>query len=148
MENLKQKPNEEKIIKFFMNNSWEKLMRVNEENALEACLWLHRLIAVKASNDDIINTFRLFSCGGFQMRKDMDCDTSAQAYQTELKGVSLLILKEALKRILQGKVEGMSKKFIPRASDFSEYCEELEKDLLSRAKTLHELITGEFRIDY
>ncbi|WP_330169040.1 hypothetical protein [Bartonella grahamii] len=100
MENLKQKPNEKRIINFFMNNSWEKLIRVNEENALEACLWLHRFIAVKASNDDIANTFRLFSAGGFQMRKDMDYDAYAMAYQTELKGVSLLVLKEALKRIL------------------------------------------------
>ncbi|WP_375641566.1 MULTISPECIES: hypothetical protein [unclassified Bartonella] len=62
--------------------------------------------------------------------------TPLQAYQTELKGISLLILKESLKRILQSKVEGMLKKIIPRVTDFSEYCEEIEKDLLSRAKTL------------
>ncbi|MET3560819.1 hypothetical protein ABID39_001535 [Bartonella japonica] len=123
-------------------------MRLNEDNALEACLWLHRLIAVKASNDDIANTFRLFSASGFQMRKDMDSDACVMAYQTELKGVSLFVLKEALKRIVCGKVEGMSKKFMPRASDFSEYCEELEKDLLSRAKTLHEFMTGEFKSDF
>lgn len=99
-------------------------MWVNKENALKAW-WRHRFIAIKASNDDISDTFRLFSCGGFHMRKDMDYDTSSQAYQTELKGISLLILKESLKRILQSKVEGMSKKIIPRATDFFKYCEEI-----------------------
>lgn len=78
----------------------------------------------------------------------MDYDAYSMAYQAELKGVSLFVLKEDLKRILQGKVEGMSKKFILRASDFSEYCEELEKDLLSRAQKLHEFMIGEFKSDF
>ncbi|WP_273790439.1 MULTISPECIES: hypothetical protein [unclassified Bartonella] len=82
------------------------------------------------------------------MQKYMDYNTSSQAYQTELKGISLLILKESLKRILQSNVESMSKKIIPRATDFSKYCEEIEKDLLSRTKTLHELMIGEFKIDF
>ncbi|WP_375649192.1 hypothetical protein [Bartonella sp. MU70NMGDW] len=120
----------------------------NKENALKAYLWRHRFIAVKASNDDISNTFRLFSCDSFHMRKYMDYDTSSQAYQTELKDISLLILKESLKRILQSNVESISKKIIPRATDFSKYCEETEKDLLSRAKTPHEIMIGEFKIDF
>ncbi|WP_375659500.1 hypothetical protein [Bartonella sp. MR30HLJHH] len=102
-------------------------MWANKENALKTCLWRHRFIAIKASNDDISNTFRLFSCDGFHMRKDMDYDTSSQAYQTELKGISLLILKESLKRILQSKVEGMSKKIIPRATDFLSIVKRLKK---------------------
>ncbi len=64
----------------------------------------------------------------------MDYDISSQAYQNELKGISLLILKESLKRILQSKVEGMSKKIIPRATDFSKYCEEIEKIFFHKSK--------------
>ncbi len=52
------------------------------------------------------------------MQKYMDYNTSSQAYQTELKGISLLILKEFLKRILQSNVESMSKKNHSKSNRF------------------------------